>query len=158
MKWRKPRKYNPWKLVSWPVLKLGISRTQDQRFKRHINCSVMSVWWLQLPCFVFWEPKVFFWNENRLLRVRLRDIFSVTPSKFWDSNLKLIITRGCTTKFCMVASNRPNFRTRIAVFTSHTKMRKSSHEHGNSEDYSPLQHSGSSTWNLLHVTHFASRI
>ena len=42
------------------------------------------------------EAKGFFFNENRLLRLRLRDIFSVTPSILRDSNLKLIITPGRT--------------------------------------------------------------
>jgi len=95
--------------------------------------------------------------------MRLRDIFSVTPSKLWASNLKLIITRGCTN------AGRLNFvrwrqtgpiSEQVSPFFPHIQKCVKVHTNkvGNSEDYSPLQNSGSSTWNLLHVTHFALRI
>jgi hypothetical protein len=150
--------------VSWPIFKMGISRTQVQRFNAISIVQPSRCGDYSTPASYFGSQKFVFggWVGERKpsTPTEVTWFFSVTPSKFWHSNLKLIITRECTN------AEQLNFvRWRLTgliseqVSPSFHHIQKCVKVHtnkvGNSEDYNPLRNSESSTGNLLHVTHFA---
>ena len=74
-KWRKPRKHNPWKLVSWSLFKLGISQTQVHRFNAILIVQLCRCGDCSTPASYFGRQRFICWTENRLLRLRFRDFF-----------------------------------------------------------------------------------
>lgn len=71
-KWRKPRKHNPWKLVSWLLFKLGICQTQVQRFNAISIVQLCRCGDCTTPASYFGSQRFIFWTENRLLRLRFQ--------------------------------------------------------------------------------------
>jgi hypothetical protein len=120
------------KAESWMIFKLGISRTLFQKFNvtsivQSCRCGDYST-----PDSYFGSQRFIVWTENRLFRLGVVIFFfSRTPNKFWESNLKLIILRGCAN------AGRLNFvrwrligliSEQVSPFSPHTNMRKGSHK------------------------------